>query len=167
MLVDGRYIVLFLCINLAGTEWGKIAKAIMTKDIKVVKSIKMSVSIFGIFVPTAIFIPGRNMSDCCLSHPSHFFFVRNRKKNCADKKSACECCEETCQTYFRSRRGNSQLFSDIQTVVSNKFSSHLLHATNAISHAILHLSHLYHAISHLSHAISHHTCPRPNLLRVR
>ena len=56
MLVDGRYIVLFLRINLAGIEWGKIANAIMTKDIKVVKIIKTSVSIFGIFAPTAIFI---------------------------------------------------------------------------------------------------------------
>jgi hypothetical protein len=56
VLVDGGYIVLFLCINLAGTEWGKIAKAIMTKDIKVVMNIKTSVSIFGIFMPTAIFI---------------------------------------------------------------------------------------------------------------
>ncbi len=56
MLVDSGYIVLFLRINLAGTEWGKIAMAIMTKDIKVVKNIKMSVSIFGIFAPMAIFI---------------------------------------------------------------------------------------------------------------
>ncbi len=58
MLVDGGYIVLFLRINLARTEWGKIAKAIMTKDINiiVVKNIKTSVSIFGIFAPTAIFI---------------------------------------------------------------------------------------------------------------
>jgi hypothetical protein len=55
-LVDGGYIVLFLRINLARTKWGKIAKAIMTKDIKVVKNIKTSVSIFKIFVPTAIFI---------------------------------------------------------------------------------------------------------------
>ncbi len=28
---------------------------------------------------------GRNTSDCCLSPPSHFFFVR-KQKNCADKK---------------------------------------------------------------------------------
>ncbi len=55
-MVDGGYIVLFLRINLARTKWGKIAKAIMTKDIKVVKNIKTSVSIFKIFVPTAIFI---------------------------------------------------------------------------------------------------------------
>jgi hypothetical protein len=34
-------------------------------------------------------LPGRNNSDCCLSPPSHFFFVR-KLKNCAEKKSACE-----------------------------------------------------------------------------
>ncbi len=27
-------------------------------------------------------VPGRNTSDCCLSPPSHFFFVRKQKKLC-------------------------------------------------------------------------------------
>ncbi len=62
MLVDEGYIVLFLRINLAGTEWGKIAKAIMIKDIKVVKIIKTSVSIFGTFGPMAILYVGINVS---------------------------------------------------------------------------------------------------------
>jgi hypothetical protein len=56
VLVDGRYIVLFLRINLAGNEWGKIARAIMTKDIKVVKNIKTTVSSFWDIAPMAIFI---------------------------------------------------------------------------------------------------------------
>jgi hypothetical protein len=64
VLVDDGYIVLFLRINLTGTEWEKIAKAIMTKDIKVVKNIKTSVSIFGIFAPMAIFIH-RNQYELC------------------------------------------------------------------------------------------------------
>ncbi len=39
--------------------------------------------------------------------PFSFLFCTNTKKNCADKKSACEWREETRQTYFQSRRGNS------------------------------------------------------------
>jgi hypothetical protein len=42
--------------------------------------------------------------------PFSFLFCAKTKKNCADKKSACEWREETCQTYFQSRRGNSKLF---------------------------------------------------------
>ena len=103
----------------------------------------------------------RNTSDCRLSPPSHFSFVRKQKL----------CRQKICLRM--AWRNTSDLFSvppgkfltvlDIQTVVSNKFSSHLSHATNAISHAISHLSHLSHAISHLSHAISQHTftCPNP------
>ncbi len=52
--------------------------------------------------------------------PFSFLFCAKTEKNCADKKSACKCCEETRQTYFQSRRGNSILFSDIQTVIPFK-----------------------------------------------
>jgi hypothetical protein len=63
-------------------------------------------------------LSGRNTSDCRLRPPSHFFFMLKQKKNCADKKSAWQCCEETRR--IQSRWGNSQLFSDIQTVVPFK-----------------------------------------------
>jgi hypothetical protein len=49
--------------------------------------------------------------------PFSFLFCAKMEKNCADKKSACKCCEET---YFQSHRGNSILFSDIQTVIPFK-----------------------------------------------
>ena len=93
--------------------------------------------------------------------------MRKRKKNSAAKKSVCKWREETRQTFFQSRRRNRLNVLDIQTVLSNKFLSHLSHAISHLSHAISHLSHLLHAISHLSHlshvmiSISQHifTCP--------
>jgi hypothetical protein len=39
--------------------------------------------------------------------PFSFLFCAKTEKNCADKKSACKWREETRQTYFQSRRGNS------------------------------------------------------------
>ncbi len=94
----------------------------------------------------------RNTSDCRLSPPSHFFFVRNRKKNCADKKSACEWRDKTCQTYFQSRRGNS--FTVFRHSDSCTFSGFWKFPTNAILYATNAISH---AISHATNAISHAT----------
>ena len=89
------------------------------------------------------------------------FLCENEKKT-DTTTSACECYEETRWTYFQSHQDSSQLFSDIKTVLSENFSLHLSHATNAIN-AKSHLSNWLHAISHLSHAILHHISPRHNI----
>jgi hypothetical protein len=69
LLVKGVFFILFLRLN--PTKWGgfgmgkKLIRQVpMTKDVKVVKSIKKSVQVFVIFVPMAIYL-GRNQCILC------------------------------------------------------------------------------------------------------
>ena len=75
---------------------------------------------------------GRNTSDCCLSPPSHFFFVR-KQKNCADKKIRLRMTWRNTSDLFSVPPEKFIPFSDVQTVVLKKVFLSL--RQNAISHA--------------------------------
>jgi hypothetical protein len=102
---------------------------------------------------------GRNTSDCCLSPPSHFFFVQKQKKNCVDKNPLANDVKKHVGLIFSPAGETLVTFSDVQTVISKKVFSHSSRETKCNKMRIAFCRILSHAISQHTDDIAAHFYP--------